>query len=443
MNSKLKIALIALAVVIVLALGVLLISLLTGGGDEPENTAAPGSDAPATVAPAGETEPAQTTEPGETPDDPENLSSATIAVGGDLLMHTGLNNEALGENGYDYSPIFGVLPDLVAGSDYAVCSLSTTLASEGEYMGYPLFRTPDALASAIAGAGFDLVNTATSHLADSWKDGIDHTLDVLDANGLAHVGTYRSAEERESSGNRTVVEINGINVAFLAYTCDTNAVPVTGFEYAASICATDYLSGGREIDYALMESDIAAAREAGADAVFVFMSWGDEFATEPTDGQLEITDRLFEYGADVIIGGHCRVPQRMETREITLDDGTTKTGFVCYSLGNLLSCQNDEYTDISALLSIRLEKNNDTGLTEVAEVSFRPIYMADLYDYGINDFGWHYRIVDLHAAIDAWDSGSGWDFMTTEIYTDMVIALDAAHELYGGEYDPLYTAEEG
>ena len=42
MNSKLKIALIALAVVIVLALGVLLISLLTGGGDEPENTAAPG-----------------------------------------------------------------------------------------------------------------------------------------------------------------------------------------------------------------------------------------------------------------------------------------------------------------------------------------------------------------------------------------------------------------
>lgn len=71
-----------------------------------------------------------------------------------------------------------------------------------------------------------------------------------------------------------MADINGINVAFLAYTCDTNSVPVAGFEYAASICALDYLSGGTKIDYDLMQADISSAREAGADIVFVFMSWG-------------------------------------------------------------------------------------------------------------------------------------------------------------------------
>ena len=49
-----------------------------------------------------------------------------------------------------------------------------------------------------------------------------------------------------------MADVGGVNVAFLAYTCDTNAIPVTGFEYAASICAVDYLTGGTEIDLSLI-----------------------------------------------------------------------------------------------------------------------------------------------------------------------------------------------
>ena len=298
------------------------------------------------------------------------------------------------------------------------------------------------MADAVASVGFDLVNTATSHLADAWKDGIDYTLNTLEGAGLSHVGTYRTQDERTSSGNRTMVDVNGISVAFLAYTCDTNNVPVSGFEYAASICATDYLTGGTSIDYELMDADISAAREAGADLVFVFMSWGTEFSTEPSELQYEIADNLISSGADVIIGGHCRVPQPMEMRTVQRDDGTERSGFVCYSLGNLISCQNDEYTDISAILNLTITRDNDTGVTRVTDVSYRPIYMADLYDYGINDYDWHYRVVDLHAAIDAWESGDNWEWITQDIYNDMAAALDDAHALFGGEYDPEYTPEQ-
>ena len=442
MNSKLKIALIALAAIIVIALGVIVISALTGGEEPPAESEAPQSAAPAaTETPAPETEPAEpTVGPAGT-----NVTTATLAVGGDVVMHTGLNGEALSGGSYNYTPIFGVLPDLVAEADYAVCTLVTSLPGAGqEYTAYPVFRSPDSIASSIASAGFKLVNLATSHIADSYKTGIDRTLDVVDAAGLAHTGAYRSAEERESAGNRTMVNINGIDVAFLAYTCDTNGVPVSGFDYAVSVCAGNYLDGGTEIDYELMDGEIAAAREAGADIVFVFMSWGEELSTEPTALQYEIADNLIAAGADIIIGGHCRVPQPMETRSVALEDGSERSGFVCYSLGNLLSCQNDEYTDISAMLSIELSLDNDSGEARVASVSYRPIYMADLYDYGVNDFDWHYRVVDLHAAISAWESGNGWDFMTEEIYTDMVAALNAAHDFFGPELDPQsgYAAEE-
>lgn len=436
MNKKLKIALITLAVTVVLVVAAVLIATLIKPSPEAEPYALPSagsSDSIVTETPSDEPEPSAS---------PEHVNTVTsaLAVGGDIVMHTGLNGEAMTDSGYDYVPIFGILKDFIANADYSVCSLVTTLGT-GNYTAYPLFKSPVDLASSIASVGFNLVNTATSHCVDSYKDGIDSTLDALDAAGLDHVGTYRTQEERDSTSNRFMADVGGVNVAFLAYTCDTNAIPVTGFEYAASICAVDYLTGGTEIDYDLMRGDLADAKEAGADIVFVFMSWGTEFATQPTEQQTEIADFLFENGADIIIGGHCRVPQPMELRTIKDAEGNERTGFICYSLGNMLSCQNDEYTDISALVNIELTKDTDTGETWISDVSYKPIYMADLYDYGINDYGWHYRMVDLHAAINSYESGSPWEFITDEVYKDMSAALDAVHEFFGAELDSAVKAE--
>lgn len=428
MNKKFKIVLITVLAAIVLVVAVIVIASLVKPNAPAENSAPP--------VVAGTLPP--TDEPENTPEpSPEHVNTvtSTLAVGGDIVMHTGLNGEAMGDTGYDYVPIFGILKDFIASADYSVCSLVTTFAEGANYTAYPLFKSPTDLAASIAQVGFNLVNTATSHCVDSFKDGIDYTLDTLDAAGLSHVGTYRTQEERDASGNRYMADINGINVAFLAYTCDTNSVPVAGFEYAASICALDYLGGGTKIDYDLMQADISSAREAGADIVFVFMSWGTEFATEPNEQQVEIADFLFENGADIIIGGHCRVPQRMELRTVKDAEGNERTGFICYSLGNMLSCQNDEYTDISALVNIQLTKDTDTSEVWISDVSYKPIYMADLYDYGINDYGWHYRMVDLHAAINSYESGTPWEFIIDEVYRDMADALEAVHEFFGAELD--------
>ena len=81
------------------------------------------------------------------------------------------------------------------------------------------------------------------------------------------------------------------------------------------------------------------------------------------------------------------MPQPMETRTVALEDGGERTGFVCYSLGNLLSCQNDEYTDISAILNIELTRDDESGETATFAYGDEEIRKhMDLFD----------NIVDLH-----------------------------------------------
>ena len=46
---------------------------------------------------------------------------------------------------------------------------------------------------------------------------------------------------------------------------------------------------------------------------------------------------LFQNGVDVILGTHPHVLEPMEKRTVTLEDGTTKDGFVIYSLGNFIA----------------------------------------------------------------------------------------------------------
>ncbi len=430
MNKKLKILLIVLAAVVVFIAAVVIIVSVRGAGT-PAATPEP------TATPKPTPEPTASAEP-----DPESLVTADIAVAGDLVMNAGLITEAMDANGnFSFASIFGITSSYIENADYAVCSLGTTFSEGTGYTAYPMYKSPDILATSIAGVGFDIVNTATSHAVDSYKAGIGYTLDTLEAAGLAHVGTYRSEEERAESSGVSYAEVNGIKLAFLSYTCSTNKVAVTGFEYAVNVCTTDYLTDCAEVDYDLMKADMKAAHDAGADVIFVLMSWGGELETQPDAQQTEIADFLFAQGADVIIGGHTRVPQRMEKTEITDVYGETRERFICYSLGNLLSCQNDENTDISAILNIEFTKNTDSGETRISSVFYDPIYMADLYDFGVEDFGWHYRLVDLHAAIDAYDSGEPWEFMTGELYSDMVSSLSALHDLFGEEFDRAALSE--
>ena len=329
-----------------------------------------------TPAPPPTVEVTPTPEPTPTPTPSPTV--ATLAVCGDIMSHMPVTNDAWdeGQGAYDYSPIFAQAAPYLQAADYAVANLETTLSETGPYSGYPAFKSPAALAGDLAEAGFDLLLTANNHCLDRGWDGLVSTLDALDGAGLAHVGTCRSAEE-QAENTIHVADVGGISVAFLGYTYGTNGIPLPGGrEYAVSLFNTDYLTTLSTPDTETLEADLAAARALEPDLIAVLIHWGAEYQTAQNSYQEQIADLLIQNGADLVLGGHSHVPQPIQLRTVETGDGETRTGFVCYSLGNFISSQIDPLTDITAVLTVELERDNVTGESSVTGWEYVPMRMV-------------------------------------------------------------------
>ena len=66
------------------------------------------------------------------------------------------------------------------------------------YSNYPQFNSPEELAYGLADMGIDVLSTAGNHSLDTGFSGLTSTLDFLDDAKIAHIGTARSKEERDS-----------------------------------------------------------------------------------------------------------------------------------------------------------------------------------------------------------------------------------------------------
>ena len=65
--------------------------------------------------------------------------------------------------------------------------------------------------------------------------------------------------------------------------------------------------------------------------------------------------------ADIILGSHPHVLQKMEERDIILPNDDMKKGFVIYSLGNFMSGQTKANTRNSIILTLDVIKSGETG----------------------------------------------------------------------------------
>ncbi len=366
---------------------------------------------------------------------PTTSTDISLAFCGDIVCHTGLNEDAKKSDGtYDFTPIFGGAKDVISKADYAVCTMETTFPNTSEYTGYPQFKSPAELATGLKNIGIDLVNTASNHCMDSYKSGLISTLDVLDQNELDHVGTYRTQEEHDKNNGILVKNINGVSVAFLSFTYGTNGLPVTGFEYVSNIFFNDYMTTLKDINYDLLKKDMGAARALKTDMIVVVMHWGNEYYTKPVTYQNELADFLFKEGANIIIGGHCHVPEPIELRHVTDNEGNEKTGLIAYCLGNFVSCQNDRYTNLTAVLNVDIQKDLASGKTYLKNVSYVPMFMVDLSDYGLVG-SWRYRLLDIHKSLDDYQNGKNLGYISEKMYSAMTAGLNDIHSIMDEKFD--------
>ncbi|MBS6532098.1 MAG: CapA family protein [Oscillospiraceae bacterium] len=365
--------------------------------------------------------------------EPEPVA-ARLAVAGDVMSHMPITKDTYrAETGtYDYGHILqGAAPQLAA-ADYAAANLETVLAGGPNYSGFPTFNSPDALADGVRAAGLDLLSTANNHSWDQGAAGAFRTLDVLDEVGLAHVGTHRSQKERDRASGVYVADVGGISVAFLSYTYGLNGFRLGEEQgYAVNLFNLDYASSLSEPDYDLMAADLAAARAMAPDLIAVMIHWGVEYQNEPNHHQTELARFLVEQGADLVLGGHPHVLQPYETLTVQGWDGQERQGFVCYSLGNFISNQQELETRTTVVLELELTRDPVNGETKVTDVCYTPYYMLHRDDRPAGERRW---LVEIHGALAAWEAGDK-GVVDQRSYEQLRAALDHCHSVLGPEGD--------
>lgn len=358
-------------------------------------------------------------------------TTATLTLTGDFVGHLHVVNSVYDSAAdcYDFTPIFQYAGSALSDTDFLIGNLETTL-SGGTYSGSPSFNSPDDLAKSLKELGYDLLTTANNHCLDMGFSGLSRTLDVLDQVGIHHLGTYRSQEEYDAHNGVLVEDINGISVAFLCYTYGTNYNEV---EYDYSVNRFNLNTGDETkvtLDTERIDADMEYARGLDSDLIIVLMHWGVEYETVENADQDMVADYLIARGADAVLGGHSHVPQPLAYRTVTGIDGEERTGFVCFSLGNLVSNQADPYTNITAALNLTLTKDLGTGEAAVSDVTYTPLFLLNRGD-GTDP---RYLLLDTRAAIADYEGSQTIPYLTEAVYEELKQSLTDLSNFFGAEW---------
>ncbi|WP_037683122.1 CapA family protein [Streptomyces griseus] len=308
----------------------------------------------------------------------------TLVASGDVLPHSSIIDRAgfdAGGAGYDFRPMLAGVQPIVSRADLALCHMETVYGANGDYTGYPSFKSPPEVAAGLASAGYDGCSTASNHSLDDGAAGIVRTLDTLDRAGVRHAGTARTEAEARTV---TLLRAGSAQVAHLSYTYDTNGMPFPpGQPWAVNL-----------MDEQPILADARAARQAGADVVVVSVHWGTEWQDEPDAQQQALAQRLTAArvdgrpAVDLILGAHAHVPQAYEKV-----NGT----WVVYGMGDQIAGEMFNYQGVrdprgnqSTLARFTFAPpKKPGGRWEVTKAEFLP----QLFDV---DAG---RVVDINQAI--------------------------------------------
>lgn len=305
----------------------------------------------------------------EPPKEPD-IRRVHIVCAGDNLIHRSIYNQAArrakknGLEGYDFSYVYESVEGYIQKADIAILNQETVVTDEFEPSDYPRFCSPTDLGEHMINIGFNVFSLSNNHVLDKDEAGLLASLKYWDSHeDIIRYGAYASLDDMN---DLRLKEVNGITFAFLGYTEHTNGLSLPN----DSECRIVYL---RELE--LIKQQIEYA-DSVADVVIVSAHYGKETINELTESQIAMTDRFFEWGADLVIGTQPHTAQSCEYRQ--KPDGSM--GFVYYCLGNFVSAQATYQTLVGILGDIDIVKNMDTGEITVENPKAIPI----ITQYGRN-----------------------------------------------------------
>jgi poly-gamma-glutamate synthesis protein (capsule biosynthesis protein) len=293
----------------------------------------------------------------------DDLSRLKLLFVGDVMGHSPQIKSAYNATTqtYNYTPCFKFVKPIIEEADLAIGNLEVTLSDQVTYTGYPMFRSPDALAEALKTAGFDILVTSNNHSNDNGVYGVTHTIDVLEKQGFYHTGTFKNQAEKDLY-YPLIVYKNDFRLAFLNYTYGTNGL------------STKEPTVVNLIDEATIKADIAFAEQLKPDAIIMVMHWGAEYQLNESKVQYDLAQKMFEWGVNLVIGSHPHVIQPIKKVAFTNKNGEAQTGLTVFSMGNFISNQQQTNTDGGLMVEIELTKEKGSNKAKIGDCQYIPVW---------------------------------------------------------------------
>jgi poly-gamma-glutamate synthesis protein (capsule biosynthesis protein) len=261
----------------------------------------------------------------------DTAASAVLLFAGDIMQHRR-------QAGDDFTASYAGIAPLVSRADLAIANLEfpvDTARPVGPGPGSTTFNGSPRHVTAIAAAGFDVLQTANNHLYDQGADGVANTWRLLRSRGLEPVGTAPTLADLERAP-LVVRQVRGMRVGFAAYTFPPNRYPgargglawpprdMPAFSLGFGEWDAEYRAAGVE----LFRRHAALARAQGVDLLVALVHWGQEWHLEPSEDQRRAAHDLVDAGFDLVVGGHSHVINGAEIYRGRL---------IAYSLGDLIA----------------------------------------------------------------------------------------------------------
>lgn len=381
----------AIAAVVMLLVGIMVVALSRGSGDTPPETTE-----------SMQPQPQQTTVPQET-ESPTTVIH--LAAAGDLNVTDKVVASSSGD--LDYTAAFQDVLPLLASADLTVMNF------EGLMVGMPYGTesrsAPQSLVQALDKAGVDILQMANSWSIHKGINGLVTTLQSIRACGIEPVGAYATRDEFRQSGGYTIREVNGVRMGIVAFTKGMNSMALpTGSENCVNLLYTDYSSNYQNVDTKGITDILENLQEERPDITVAMLHWGSEVNDQISSTQKKIANLMLSEGVDVIIGTHSHYVQSILFDE---DAGT----FIAYSLGDFFGDAAQAGTEYSIILDLEITKDNETGVTKVTGYDYTPIFT-------VHEEGKPLRVARIREAMAAY-SDNYVDKVSDQTYHDMEYAL--------------------
>ena len=337
----------------------------------------------------GTDQPSSPTEHASKPVQTTDDSIDFIATG-DWIAHDSVNAAAKQADGsYNYLPLVGDFSGVFKQADIRFCN--DPILNGGQSLGitgYPKFNSPTDFVTDMGKFGCNLVNTASNHSFDFTQANITNSVDAWSKvpNTLAVAGENRSQAEHDTVHYFTV---KGVKFAFLAYTAYINSDSPVQNPYGVNVFSKDFAS-----------SQIAVAKQNGAQFIVASMRWGTEYSTAVNAEQRADAQFLADQGVNLVLG---HGSHELQTVGQLTGSGGNKT-LVWYSLGNFLNTQEPPETLFNGIAGMKI----DTKTLAISDVRYTPIYM-------------HYEWTAAQAAADNTNARSGLHLYPLEKATQAMI----------------------